>query len=504
MKRFALAVLLLALVFGAGAVGYWLGKPTAATSLQMTAAATSEPPSGASSAARSERKVLYYKDPMGKPEYSPVPKKDPMGMDYIPVYEGEEDNAAASSAPTAAAKPPSGKGRVLYYRNPMGLPDTSPVPKKDSMGMDYIPVYEGEESDEAGTVKINPAKVQQLGVQSEPVQFRKLTPTIRAVGTVQADERRLFVVNTKFEGWIEKLHVNATGQTVHRGEPLMEVYAPELIVAEREYLLAWQSRRNMAGAGAENRSAAWQLAEASLQRLKNWDISDDQLKRLQSGGIVARTLTLRAPADGIVLEKMAVEGMRFMPGEPLYRIADLSSVWILAEVFEQDLSALRDGDEARIEVNAYPGTSFTGRVAFIYPTVSQETRTGKVRIIVPNPDGRLKTGMYAKVALDTGFDNRPVLAVPDSAVIDSGTRQAVLVVRGEGMFEPREVKLGAHADGYHEVRDGLAAGDRVVVSANFLIDAESNLKAALKSFAPPAPADNEPTKPAPTPAGGKP
>lgn len=500
MKPVLRAISLLALALGIGATGYWLGVRTAATDPQMAAVAAPDPPSPAANA---ERKILYYKDPMGKPEYSPVPNKDSMGMDYTPVYEGEEDSTQSQPKSAAAAPARNGKGKILYYRNPMGLPDTSPVPKKDSMGMDYIPVYEGEEPDDAGAVKINPAKVQQLGVQILPIERRELRHTIRAVGTVQADERRLFVVTTKFEGWIDKLYVNATGQPVRRGEPLMEIYAPDLVVAEREYLLAWQSLQSMANAGAENRGAARQLAEASLQRLRNWDISDDQLKRLQRSGTVTRTLTLRTPADGVVMEKMAVEGMHFMAGEPLYRIADLSSVWLIADVFEQDIGALRDGQEVKISVNAYPGTSFSGKVAFIYPTVSQETRTGKVRIVVPNPDGRLKTGMYANVALDTVIADHPVLAVPDSAVIDNGTEQAVLVERGQGMFQPREVKLGAHADGFYEVREGLAAGERVVVSANFLIDAESNLKAAFKAFAPPAAGGAEKPKPAPAATGGK-
>lgn len=479
MKRVLASVLLLALVLAVGAGGYWLGTRKAAQSPQTVAAVAQL--SGAPQAG-SERKVLYYKDPMGKPDFSPVPKKDSMGMDYIPVHEGDEEGSTAppAPAPAAAAPAPAGKGKLLYYRNPMGLADTSPVPKKDSMGMDYIPVYESDETDIAGAVKISPEKVQELGVQIVPAEERQLTRTIRMVGTVQADERRLQIVNTKFEGWIEKLFVNATGQSVHRGDALMEVYAPELVVAEREYLLA--------------RSATAQLAGASLQRLKNWDIPDDQLKQLQRTGAVTRTLTLRAPADGIVLEKTAVEGMRFMPGDPLYRIADLSKVWLIADVFEQDIGALRIGQEAKISVNAYPDTTFSGKVDFVYPTVSQDTRTGKVRIIVANPDLRLKTGMYANVALDVGVDNHPVVSVPESAVIDSGTKQTVLVARGEGTFEPRDVKLGAHADGYYEVREGLAAGERVVASANFLIDAESNLKAALKAFAPADARSTEPPK----------
>jgi Cu(I)/Ag(I) efflux system membrane fusion protein len=437
---------------------------------------------GATAAQPQQGRILYYRDPMGKPEYSAEPKKDAMGMDYIPVYEGEENNA-----PPPAAPPTAGKSKILYYRNPMGLPDTSLVPKKDSMGMDYIPVYEGEAADETGSVKIGLAKVQKLGVQSAPIERRVLRRTIRAVGTVQPDERRLFIVNTKFDGWIEKLYVNATGQTVQRGQPLMEIYAPELVVAEREYLLAWRSLHELAGAGPDIRSSARQLAEAALQRLSNWDISADQVKRLQRDGTVARTLTLRAPADGAVMEKMAIEGMHFTAGDPLYRIADLSTVWVTADVFEQDIGMLRRGQDAAITVNAYPGTEFGGKVDFVYPTVSQETRTGKVRIVVANADGRLKTGMYGNVAVESAVGDRPVLAVPESAVIDSGTRQVVLIERGEGTFEPREVKLGAHADGFYEVREGLTGGERVVVSANFLIDAESNLRAALKAFVPPDP-----------------
>ena len=493
MRRALLGLTLLGFGVATGAGGYWFSRH----GLGMFSGTTAVTPTEAAAA---ERRVLYYRDPMGEPYYSAEPKKDSMGMDYIPVYEGEEESPSPSPPPPAAAS--TGKGRILYYRNPMGLPDTSPVPKKDSMGMDYIPVYEDEAADDTGTVKISPDRVQKLGVQSALVEPRVLTRTIRAVGTVQADERRLYVVNTKFEGWIEKLYVNATGETVKRGQPLMEIYAPELVVAEREYLLAWRSLQDMAGAATEIRSSARQLAEAALQRLHNWDISPDQIKRLERTGTVTRTLTLRAPADGTIMEKMAVEGMHFTAGDPLYRIADLSTVWVNADVFEQDIGALRDGQEAKIEVNAYPGAAFAGRVDFIYPTVSQETRTGKVRIVVRNSDGRLKTGMYANVAFETGIGDRPVLAVPESAVIDSGTRQAVLIERGGGKFEPREVKLGAHADGFYEVRQGLTAGERVVVSANFLIDAESNLRAALKGFAAPDSAGGTP-QPPPSPAGGK-
>ena len=487
-RRFSLGVMIVAaaLALGGGA-GYWFGQRNAVLMPELAAVAAPAP--------SSERKVLYYKDPMGKPDYSPAPKKDSMGMDYIPVYEDEAD---ARQSPTQAASPakPKGERKVLYYRNPMGLPDTSPVPKKDSMGMDYVPVY-ADEQDDSGMVKISPAKVQMLGVQTAPAQMREITRTIRAVGTVQANERSLYIVNTKFDGWIEKLDVDATGEIVRRGQPLMEVYAPELVVAEQEYVLAYRALGQMAGASPAVLSSARQLADASLQRLKNWDISEGQIRRLQRDGTVVRTLTIYAPADGVVMEKTAIDGMRFMAGEPLYRIADLSTVWLIAEVFEQDLGSIQDGQGAKVTVNAYPGKTFTGKVDFIYPTVSRDTRTAKVRLIIPNPDLRLKVDMYANVELAATSGRGPVLAVPASAVIDSGTKQVVLVERGEGIYEPREVKLGARTESFDEVRAGLKEGERVVVSANFLIDAESNLRAALKAFAPPA----SEAQPAPTSKG---
>jgi Cu(I)/Ag(I) efflux system membrane fusion protein len=459
----------------ASAGGYWLGHRDATPSSITTVVAP---------ARAAERQPIYYQDPSGKPDYSPVPKKDAEGRDYVPVYEDEGSAPPTPPAASAAQKPP---GKIRYYRNPMGLPDTSPVPKKDSMGMEYIPVYEGDEPDD-GSVKINLAKVQKLGVRSAPAEMRQLTRAIRAVGTVQVDERRLYAVNTKFEGWIETLHVNTTGQAVRRGDPLMEVYAPELVAVQEEYILALRSQHLVAGAGLNIRASARQLANAALQRLRTWDIPEDQIKELQRKVTASRTLTLRAPADGIVMEKMVVEGQRFMPGEQLYRIADLSTVWLIADVFEQDLAGVHEGEAATLRVAAYPGTDFTGTVAFIYPTVAKDTRTAKIRIIVPNPDGRLKTDMFANVELAAPVTAGPVIAVPESALLDSGTRQAVLIDQGEGRFEPREVKVGAKADGFYEIMHGVAAGENVVVGANFLINAESNIKAALKAFTPTEPA----------------
>jgi Cu(I)/Ag(I) efflux system membrane fusion protein len=368
----------------------------------------------------------------------------------------------------------------------MGQPDTSPVPKKDSMGMDYIAVYENEAPGGSGTVNISPSRIQQLGVRSEPVEMRSLARILQSVGTVQADERQFFAVNTKFAGWIEKLNVNATGQGVLKGQPLMDVYAPELVAAQQEYLLAARSLQALSAAPPDVQNAAKQLAAASLQRLRNWDIGDDQTARLLQDGTVTRTLAVRSPASGVVIEKMAVEGMHFAAGDVLYRIADLSSVWVVADVFEQDLGQLRTGQNATVTVDAYPGATFVGKVDFIYPTVTPETRTAKLRVVIANPSGRLKPGMYAKISFETPMGAAPVLAVPDAAVLDSGNRQVVLLDLGQGRYQPREVKLGARAAGYTAVTEGLKPGDTVVVGANFLIDAESNLRAALQNFAPPA------------------
>jgi Cu(I)/Ag(I) efflux system membrane fusion protein len=451
--------------------------------------------STADSGKKSERKVLYYRNPMGQPDTSPVPKKAPDGMDYVPVYADEEVGVQAD-------KP---KGKILYYRNPMGLPDTSPVPKKDPMGMDYVPVYEGGEPAASGpAVKINPDKVQKLGVRTETVELRELTRTIQAVATIQANERLLHTVSPRFEGWIQTLYVNTTGQLVRRGEPLLEVYSPDLVTAQQEYLIAWKGVQAVKSASSEVEASMRTLMDSALQRLRNWDISEAELQRLQQEGKARQSITLRAQASGVVMEKRAVAGMRFMPGEMLYQIADLSSVWLLADVFEQDLGLVRQGQSVKIKVDAYPDQAFTGNVTFIYPSVMPETRTAKVRIELPNRGGLLKPAMYARVEIASGRGRGKVLAVPDSAVLDTGTRQLVLVQRGEGAFEPRPVKLGMRTDGYIEVLDGIKAGESVVVSANFLIDAESNLKAALSGFGQSGQGaklgEKEQAKPAATPA----
>jgi Cu(I)/Ag(I) efflux system membrane fusion protein len=393
-------------------------------------------------------------------------------------------SASIGGAVTATANAGKAEKKLLYYRNPMGLPDTSPTPKKDPMGMDYIAVYEGgadEETVPANQLKISTEKIQKLGVRTEAAQLRSLDQSVRAAGRIEPDERRLFTIASKFEGYVERLHVNVTGQPVAKGQPLFEVYSPELVSAQREYAIAVQGIDALKAAGAESQAGMKQLAESSLQRLRNWDISDEQVKTLAKTGATKRTLTFRSPAAGIVMEKKAVQGMRFMPGEMLYQVADLSAVWVVADVFEQDIGLVKSGAKAKVKINAYPDREFTGTVTYVYPTLKPETRTVPVRVELANPGLLLKPAMFAQVEVAVSVKPK-VVTVPLSAVIDSGTRLIVLISRGAGRFEPREIKLGSRSDNDVEVREGVKEGELVVVSANFLIDAESNLKAAVSGF----------------------
>jgi Cu(I)/Ag(I) efflux system membrane fusion protein len=461
MRHLASAIVLALGVSAGAAGGYWYARL----------------PAGApASAAAAERKILYYRDPSGAPYWSAEPKKDAQGRDYVPVYEDEE-----ISFEPRGKKPPataSGPRKILYYRNPMGLPDTSRVPKKDWMGMDYIPVYEGEEQDDGKTVKVSLDKVQRSGVRTETVEARTIMRPVRAVGTVRYDERRLSVVTMRSEGYVEDLFVNTTGQFVREGEPLFRVYSKEIQLAQIDLTVATGAQSRMTGGlGA-------QTVEGAMQRLRNLAVPDSRIQEVRSKGINPRTLDWPAPTTGTVIDKKIINGQRVMPGEELYRIADLSHLWVIADVAEADLSAIKIGTRATVMVRAYMAQPIEGEVTFVYPELKAETRTARVRIEVPNPDGRLKVDMYADVVFQAGA-TEPVPAVPASAVIDSGTRQVVLVAKGEGRFEPRPVKIGVRGDGYVEVLEGVSKGEEVVTSATFLIDAESNLKAALQAFTQP-------------------
>jgi Cu(I)/Ag(I) efflux system membrane fusion protein len=400
-----------------------------------------------------------------------------------------QSHAAEAVASAASAAAPTPKQRkVLYYRNPMGLADTSPTPKKDPMGMDYIAVYEGEDESTAGgepaspnQVRISTEKIQKLGVRTEAAAMRLLGKTVRAAGRIEPDERRVFAVTAKFEGYVERLHVNATGQPVTKGQPLFEAYSPELVSAQREYAIAMQGLEAMKDAGADAQAGMRQLADSSLARLRNWDLSPAQVTALMKSGQPQRTISFPSPVSGIVSEKKALQGMRFMPGEMLYQVTDLSSVWVIADLSEQDIGLVRSGAKARVTTTAYPNEGFEGRITYIYPTLKAETRSIPVRVEMANAGQKLKPAMFAQVEVSVGGKS-PVLTVPDSAVIDTGTRRIVLVQIKEGRFEPREVDIGGRGENYVEILKGVRDGEQIVVAANFLIDAESNLKAAVGSL----------------------
>ena len=427
-------------------------------------------------AAEEGRGPIYFQDPDGKPSYSLTPKKTPDGRDYRAVPAGADvsfDDNAPSAMPSASAAPAgSGERRIKYYRNPMGLPDTSATPKKDSMGMDYIPVYEGDDSDD-GSVKLSPGKIQRTGVKSEPAARRVIRTAVRAPGTIVLDERRISVIAMRSESFVLKVANVTTGSHVVKGQPLMDIYSPAVASAAAEYLTTISSRTT-AGDAVYGRG--------SRQRLMNLDVPDAAIAAIEKSRTVPTSIEWTSPRDGIVLERSAIEGMRVQPGGVLFRIADHSLVWALIDVAERDLGAIAKGQPATVRARSFPGREFSGKVDVIYPEINKETRTARVRVELQNPDLILLHDMYVGAEIDTG-SGEAVVTVPESAVMDTGSRQAVFVDKGQGRLEPREVKLGHRGAGYVEVRQGVADGEPVVVSANFLIDAESNLKAALKGFA---------------------
>ena len=380
-----------------------------------------------------------------------------------------KDHSAHGTAATTAA--PADR-KIKYYRNPMGLPDTSPSPKKDSMGMDYIPVHEGEDSDD-GSVKLSPGKIQRTGVKSEPAAPRVIRTMIQAPGTIQLDERRVSIISMRAESYIQKIADVTTGSHVAKGQPLMEVYSPAVSSAAAEYISTINSKA-ISGDAAYGRG--------SRQRLMNLDVPDAAISAMEKSRTVPIAVEWTSPRDGIVLERNAIEGARAQPGDVLFRIADHTQVWAIIDVAERDLGALTMRQKATVKARGFPGREFTGKIDIIYPEINKETRTARVRIELANPDLVLRHGMYVDAEIDIGSPV-PVLTIPESAVMDTGRRQAVFIDKGEGRFEPREVKLGHRGDGYVEVREGVSEGDPVVIAANFLIDAESNLKAALKGFA---------------------
>ena len=411
--------------------------------------------------------IVFYRDPMGGPDISLTPKKDSMGMDFLPVRAADIGRMlpplGAQSAAPATVEPAAGpaKARVLYYRNPMGLADTSPVPKKDSMGMDYVPVYEGSE-EEPAVVRIGPGRIQRTGVRTEPVQTQAIVSRVEAPGSIQLDERRVTVVATRSTAFIDKVADVTTGDLVKAGQPLMRLYSPDIASAAAQY-------------------AANPGLDGARTRLANLGVPATLFAEIDRTHKPPLTIVWQAPRDGLVLERSVTDGMKADPGQSLFRLADLSVVWALVDVSERDYGRLRVGQPVVARARALRGKPFAGRVSQIYPQVNRDTRTVRVRVELAHPDFVLRPDMYVDSEISVG-DGAKVATVSDSAVLNSGKRQLVILDKGDGRFEPRDVKTGGHGEGRVEIREGLAEGDRVVTSANFLIDSESNLKAALKDF----------------------
>ena len=416
-----------------------------------------------------------------------------------------------SKAPTAPAATPAasitpGAKKVLYWTDPMVPGYKSDKPGKSPfMDMELVPVYEDGSTSEAApgvegyaSITVPLQRQQAIGVQLGKAELRDLTKTIRTVGRVTFDERLMHQVHTKFEGYVERLDVDYTGKPVRRGQPLLSIYSPELLATQQEYLLAFRAREQFRdSANADVARGGTDLYEAARQRLLLWDISPDQIHELERTGTPQKALTLYSPVDGFVMTKNAVQGARVMPSDTLFEIAGIRHVWVLADVYESEAPFVKVGQKARMSLSYLPGRTWTGTVTFIAPVLDEKSRTVKVRLEFDNPDETLKPEMYADVALERPLGR--VLTVPDGAVLSTGTRSIVFVAKGNGRFEPRTVQAGANVDGLFEIRQGLEPGDEVVTQANFLIDSESRLRAALGTMAPPAAGTAAPAKKTPPP-----
>jgi membrane fusion protein, copper/silver efflux system len=462
-----------AAILVAAAAGYWGGQAGFRLPLQKSSMAGLAQPSGP---------VVYYKDPSGRPFYSLTPRNTDDGKAYVAVHASEDVSFESRHAQGQAGR------KIIYYRNPMGLPDTSPVPKKDSMGMDYIPVYEGEQDDSAA-VKVSPGKLQRTGVKIELVGKLPITQTIKAPGVVTYDETRQSVVAMRFDGFINKVMPVTTGTHIHKGDPLMTVFGQELLNAGVQIIIeevtGWKSpERDEAMAPPAPRDPRARVVGAR-RRLENLQVPAEAIEEIKKSRRVPDAITWVALQSGIITERNAVDGQAFKSGDVLFRLADHTNVWVMADIAEGNIGAVNPGQAVILRTKAFPGRVFKGKVGVVYPHLMKETRTARVRIEMPNPDLALLPDMYTDVEIATGSDE-PVVAVPVSSVIDSGSRQVVIVDLGDGRFEPRDVKLGRRGSEYVEVLQGVQDGDAVVVDGAFLIDSESNLNAALRALAAPA------------------
>ena len=376
-------------------------------------------------------------------------------------------------------KDPSGK--ILFYRNPMTPNVISKTPMKDEMGMDYVPVYENETGSE-GVVSIDPEVQQNMNIKTVLVENRMLSSIVTTNGVLITDETREYLVTTKVDGWIEKLYLNYTGQYVEEGNKLMDIYSPMLVSAQQEFITALSYQKSMGKSSlSEIQNSSDELVKNAIRKLQLLNVSNSEIERLKQNSEVKTTITLHAQKSGTVLEKNIVEGQKIMAGEPLLKIANLSNLWLTAEIYESEIPKVKIGSSAEIKFNFPTDKNYRGKVSFIYPVVDEKSRTVKVRIDVSNLKGELKPSMFANVEISGPvMDSKQI--IPENAVIRSGKMDMVIISLGDGKFKPQMVKLGIYSDGYYQILNGLSEGDIIVTSAQFLIDSESNLKAAINQF----------------------
>jgi Cu(I)/Ag(I) efflux system membrane fusion protein len=378
-----------------------------------------------------------------------------------------------------------GERKIAFYRSPMDAKQTSPVPRKDEMGMDYLPVHEDEAAGGAApveglaNVQIDPQRQQLIGLRTVEVSVGPVGASWRTVGKVAVDETQVHHVNIKVGGFVDTVYVDYVGKAVKRGERLFSIYSPDLLSVQQEYLLALRTRKALSEGGVAT-GAGDDLVESARERLRLWDIPESEVDRLEKTGKPTKNLTMYSPMTGVVTKKDIVMGHRLNEGDMPYEITDLSRVWVLADAYESDLSRIRLGSSASLALQAFPNRTFSGKVIFVDPILDPKTRTAKVRLEFPNPRGELKPEMFGEVTLR--MPAREGLSIPADAVIDSGTRKVVFVAIGEGKLQPREVNVGSMSGDRVEILSGLEAGEKVVTRANFLIDSESQLRASLAAM----------------------
>ena len=456
------AVLLLGVHYRTGVATWVLASSSEQSSHEHTARS-----SGGQSGA-GEKKILFWYDSMNPSYHSDKPGKAPDGMELVPKY--------------AESQPSAGEKKVLYWYDSMNPSLRSDKPGKAPDGMDLVPMYaESNQSMDdmpAGTVMISSTKQQLIGVRTDVVKREPLARTIRAVAQVQMDETKIARIHVKIAGWVEQVNVDFIGKLVRKGQPLFSLYSPDLVATQQEYLIARRAEKDLGSSPfTEVSKGSETLLEATRERLRLWDITDEQIKKLDESGQVSRTMTMYSPIDGFVLKREVFERSYVTPETELYEIADFARVWVNAEIYEYEVPYVKVGQTGKMTLSYFPGKNYAGRVVYINPTVDPTTRTVKVRLEFPNPEFELKPDMFADVQLNIAYGTQTV--VPQEAVLDSGSEQIVFVALGDGYFEPRKVELGPRLEDRVVVLSGLKAGETIVTSGNFLIDSESRLKNAM-------------------------